>query len=199
MKALLALSRLIDKVSAFMGHFIAWLILVAVMVSAGNAVIRKTFSISSNAWLELQWYLYGAVFLIGASYTLQKNEHVRIDFVSNMLTKRARDWIDLLGHIFFLLPFTSLIVYLSWPWFFKSLANGEGSANAGGLILWPAKSMILIGFLLLTAQTYSEIIKRIAVIRGEIDDPHGDDDDVHGHIDLHEPELGTAGIHGVKK
>ncbi len=177
MKTLLAISRGIDAVSAFVGKAASWLVLVAVLISAGNAVIRKTFDISSNAWLELQWYLYGTVFLLAAAYTLQKNEHVRIDFVSNMLTKRTRDWIDLLGYLFFLLPFTILIVYLSFPWFIRSFVSGEFSANAGGLVLWPAKIMIVLGFSLLTAQGISEIIKRWAVIRGVIDDPNVDEDD----------------------
>jgi len=171
MKAMLAVSRAIDGVSTFVGKATAWLILVAVLISAGNAVIRKAFDISSNAWLELQWYLYGTVFLLAASYTLLKNEHVRIDFVNNMLSKRARDWVDLLGFIFFLLPFTTMMVWLSGPWFVRSFLSGEFSANAGGLILWPAKIMIVLGFSLLTAQGISEIIKRWAVIRGVIDDP----------------------------
>ncbi|HHG90983.1 MAG TPA: TRAP transporter small permease subunit [Devosia sp.] len=176
MKVLLAISRAIDAVSAFVGKAAAWLVLVAVLISAGNAVIRKTFDISSNAWLELQWYLYGTVFLLAAAYTLQKNEHVRIDFVSNMLSKRARDWVDLFGYIFFLLPFTILIVYLSFPWFIRSFLSGEFSANAGGLLLWPAKIMVVLGFSLLTAQGISEIIKRWAVIRGDIDDPNEEKD-----------------------
>ena len=176
MKVLLAISRAIDAVSAFVGKAAAWLVLVAVLISAGNAVIRKTFDISSNAWLELQWYLYGTVFLLAAAYTLQKNEHVRIDFVSNMLSKRARDWVDLFGYIFFLLPFTILIVYLSFPWFIRSFLSGEFSANAGGLLLWPAKLMVVLGFSLLTAQGISEIIKRWAVIRGDIDDPNEEKD-----------------------
>lgn len=172
MQAMLAVSRAIDRVTAFIGRSVAWLILVAVIVSAANASIRKAFSISSNAWLELQWYLYGAVFLLAAAYTLQRNEHVRIDFVSNMLSKKTRDWIDLLGHIFFLLPFTTLLVWQSWPWFWRSYDSGEVSINAGGLILWPAKALVLIGFVMLTAQAFSEIFKRIAVIRGVIDEPY---------------------------
>ena len=176
MKVLLAISRAIDAVSAFVGKVAAWLILVAVLISAGNAVIRKAFDMSSNAWLELQWYLYGTVFLLAAAYTLQKNEHVRIDFVSNMLSKRTRDWVDLFGYVFFLLPFTTLMVYLSFPWFVKSFFSGEYSANAGGLLLWPAKIMVVLGFSLLTAQGISEIIKRWAVIRGDIDDPNEEKD-----------------------
>jgi len=125
---------------------------------------------SSNAWLEVQWYLYGTAFLLAAAYTLKRNEHVRIDFVSNMLTKRTRDWIDLICHLVFLLPFAVLIFYLSLPWVFKSINSGEISANAGGLILWPAKIMVTIGFALLILQTVSEIIKRYAIIIGVIPD-----------------------------
>lgn len=172
MKALLALSHIVDRINEFLGRAIAWLILAAVLVSAGNAIIRKAFDMSSNAWLELQWYLYGAVFLVAAAYTLQRNEHVRIDFVSNLLSKRVRDWIELFGHVFFLLPFTGLMVYLAWPWFWRSFNSAEISPNAGGLILWPAKIMVLIGFVLLTAQALSEIIKRIAILRGDIEETY---------------------------
>lgn len=176
MKVLLAISKGIDAVSNMVGKIAAWLILVAVLISAGNAVVRKAFSISSNAWLELQWYLYGTVFLLAAAYTLERNEHVRIDFISNLLSKRTRDWVDLIGHIIFLLPFTVLMVWLAVPWFWNSYMSGEVSWNAGGLILWPAKIMVLLGFSLLTAQALSEIIKRIAVIRGDIEDPHVDEE-----------------------
>ncbi len=176
MSGLLALSRAIDRITEFVGKSVAWLILVAVLVSAGNAIVRKAFDMSSNAWLELQWYLYGAAFLLAAAYTLQRNEHVRIDFVANMMSKRTRDWIDLFGHIFFLIPFTGLIVYLAVPWLMRSYSSGELSANAGGLILWPAKAMVLAGFVLLLVQAFSEIIKRIAVIRGEIDEPYPGDE-----------------------
>lgn len=171
MSALLRLSTAIDAVTAFIGRSVSWLILIAVLVSAGNAIIRKAFDTSSNAWLELQWYLYGAVFLLAAAYTLQRNEHVRIDIVTSGFPKIARDWIDLLGHIFFLMPFCLLMVYLAWPFFFNSFNNGEISLNAGGLVIWPAKLLILCCFVLLTAQAISEIIKRIAVIRGLIEDP----------------------------
>lgn len=172
MSALLRLSSAIDSVTAFVGRSVSWLILVAVLVSAGNAIIRKAFDVSSNAWLELQWYLYGAVFLLAAAYTLQRNEHVRIDIVTSGLQKATRDWIDLLGHIFFLMPFCLLMVYLAWPFFINSFNNGEISLNAGGLVIWPAKLLILGCFVLLTAQAISEIIKRIAVIRGIIEDPN---------------------------
>lgn len=173
---LLSVSRVIDAVNGFIGRNVAWLVLVAVTVSAGNAVVRKLFSISSNAWLELQWYLYGAVFLLAAAYTLQRNEHVRIDFVSGMFSKRTRDWVDLAGHIVMLLPFCVLMVWLAYPWFIKSYMSGEVSGSAGGLVLWPAKCLVLTGFTLLTAQAVSEIIKRIGVIRGLIDEPYPSND-----------------------
>lgn len=171
MAALLRVSNTIDAITAFVGRSVSWLILVAVLVSAGNAIIRKVFDTSSNAWLELQWYLYGAVFLLAAAYTLQRNEHVRIDIVTSGLSKRTRDWIDLLGHIFFLMPFCLLMVYLGWPFFWNSFQNGEISLNAGGLVIWPAKLLIFCCFVLLTFQGISEIIKRWAVIKGIIDDP----------------------------
>jgi len=193
MRSLLALSRFIDRINEFIGRNIAWLVLAAVLISAGNATIRKMFDMSSNAWLEVQWYLFGAVFLLAAAYTLQKNEHIRIDFISNMLTKRTRDWIDLICHIVFLLPFTMLITYLAFPWVLKSMNSGEISANAGGLILWPAKILVLIGFTLLTLQGFSEIIKRWAVIRGIIDDPT----EIHENPPSVEEMLkGTPEVHG---
>ncbi|MEL6920781.1 MAG: TRAP transporter small permease subunit [Pseudomonadota bacterium] len=170
MPALLKLSGWIDSITAFIGRSVSWLILVAVLVSAGNATIRKIFDTSSNAWLELQWYLYGAVFLLAAAYTLQRNEHVRIDVATAGLSKRTRDWIDLFGHIFFLMPFAGLMVYLSWPFVMNSFASGDISVNAGGLVLWPARMMVLAGFILLFAQGISEIIKRWAIIKGIIED-----------------------------
>jgi TRAP-type mannitol/chloroaromatic compound transport system permease small subunit len=169
---LLRLSAAIDAVSAFLGRAVIWLILAAILVSAGNAIVRKAFDISSNAWLELQWYLFGWAFLVAASYTLQRNEHIRIDIVSNALPKRVRDWIDIFGHVFMLLPFTALMVYLSWPFFFRAWRSGEMSGSAGGLIIWPARLAILVGFVLLFFQAVSELIKRVAVIQGRIPDPH---------------------------
>jgi TRAP-type mannitol/chloroaromatic compound transport system permease small subunit len=171
MNLLIRWSLGIDRVTAWLGRGISWLILVAVLVSAGNAIMRKALDLSSNAWLELQWYLYGTVFFLAASYTLLNNEHVRIDILANRLRKRTRDWIDLICHILFLLPFTTLMLYLSVPWFLLSYRTGEMSGSAGGLIIWPAKFMIVAGFTLLTAQAISEIIKRIAVIAGIIEDP----------------------------
>lgn len=171
MKLLLRLSSVIDSINNVVGKNVSWLILVAVLISAGNAIVRKAFDISSNMWLELQWYLYGTVFMLAAAYTLLKNEHIRIDVVSNLLTKRTRDRIDLFCHVFFLMPFVLLMVWLCVPWFFLSYQSGEISANAGGLIIWPAKLMVLIGFVLLVGQAFSEIIKRSAVIAGVIKDP----------------------------
>jgi TRAP-type mannitol/chloroaromatic compound transport system permease small subunit len=172
MSGLLALSRAIDTITGFIGRNVSWLIFIAVLVSAGNALVRKIFSMSSNAWLEMQWYLFGTAFLLAAAYTLQQNEHIRIDIIYGRFSRRTQHWIDLLGHIFFLSPFVLLMIYLLVPYVRLSFRSGEISANAGGLILWPAKSMMLIGFLLLAMQAVSEIIKKIAIMRGIIDDPH---------------------------
>src|SRR5262249_48548414 len=164
MGALLSLSRAIDAITAWVGRWVYWLILAAVLVSAGNAVTRKLFDLSSNAWLELQWYLFGAVFMLAAANTLQRNEHIRIDILSNTLSPRGRNWIDVVGHVFFLLPFTMVMIYELVPWVILSIRSGEISANAGGLILWPARVVILVGFVLLFFQGLSELIKRIAGI-----------------------------------
>ena len=176
---LLAASRLIDGVTAFIGRQLRWLVLAAVLISAANAVFRKSFNISSNAWLELQWLLFGAVFMLAAAYTLQKNAHVRIDVVSSRFSKRSRDIIDLLGHLFMLLPLTGICVWLSWPFFLESFREGEVSSNAGGLPVWPAKLLILAGMMLLLLQALSEIIKRAAVLQNVIPDPARQP--MHGH------------------
>lgn len=172
LQALLKLSRAIDAVNLKLGKWVAWLILAAVLVAAVNATVRKTLSISSNSWLELQWYLFSAVFLICASWTLLVNEHIRIDIVNNMLPKRARNWIDLVGHALFLLPFTIVMIVTGWPFFLASLALNEQSTNAGGLPVWPVKFLVPFGFVLLFLQGMSELIKRFAVIRGLIPDPY---------------------------
>ena len=185
MQALLGLSRAIDCITSFVGRHVSWLILVAVLVSAGNAIIRKIFDISSNAWLELQWYLFGAVFMLAAAYTLQRNEHIRIDILSSRFSKRTRDWIDVAGHAVMLLPLCMLMSYLCWTFFWKALQSGEMSGSAGGLPLWPARFAIFAGFVLLLAQAISELIKRVAVLRGEIDDPYPQ----HG---AHAPQGDTA-------
>lgn len=172
MTPLLRISAAIDAFTGFIGKAVSWLILLAVLISAGNAVVRKAFDMSSNAWLELQWYLFSAVFLLAASYTLQRNDHIRIDIVSGMLPKWVRNWIDLLGHILMLVPFVILMIYESYPFVLNSIRQQENSPNAGGLILWPVKALLLAGFLLLAIQAISEIIKRIAVMRGIIPDDH---------------------------
>ncbi|MRX51611.1 TRAP transporter small permease subunit [Paracoccus sp. S-4012] len=171
MGGLLALARGIDRINTFIGRNVSWLILVAILVSAINAIMRKAFNMSSNAWLELQWYLYGAAFLGAAAYTLLENEHIRIDILYGARSRRTQHWIDLIGHVFFLMPFVLLMVWLLWPWALRSINSGERSMNAGGLILWPAKLMLLVGFVLLMFQGISEIIKKIAVMRGIIEDP----------------------------
>ena len=170
MKVLLAITRVIDAINGAIGRWVSWLLLAAVMISAGNAVIRKMFDISSNAWLELQWYLFGTVFMLAAAYTLLNNEHIRIDIVASSWSKRTRDWIDLILHIIFLVPFTFLMTWLAWPWFWNSFKIGEISSSAGGLIVWPAKAAVFFGFLLLSAQAISEIIKRAAIISGHLED-----------------------------
>ncbi|MBN8920504.1 MAG: TRAP transporter small permease subunit [Rhizobiales bacterium] len=172
MKALLALSRGIDSINTRIGRAMSWLIVAAVAVSSVNAVIRKLFDMSSNAWLELQWVLFGIVFLLCAPWTLINNEHIRIDIVNNMLPAWLRNWIDLIGHIVFLLPLTVIMIVTSGPFFMRSYEIGEQSSNAGGLPQWPSKGIILVGFVLLFVQAISEIIKRIAVIRGDIPDPY---------------------------
>lgn len=172
MAALLQLSRIIDSVNERLGKTMAWAIVVAILVSSINAIIRRVFGVSSNAWLELQWYLFGAVFMLCAAWTLKANEHIRIDIISNRLSKRTRDIIDLLGHFLFLLPFLAVMVWLSIPYFEKSYLSGEVSSNAGGLLIWPAKGLILLGFISLSIQWFSEVIKRIAIMRGVIEDEH---------------------------
>jgi TRAP-type mannitol/chloroaromatic compound transport system permease small subunit len=184
LRALLKLSGGIDAFNSRIGKILAWLILIVVLVSAANATVRKGFDMSSNAWLELQWILFGVVFLLCAPWTMLDNEHIRIDIVNNMLPKRWRDIIDLFGHVFFLLPLTIVMLITSIPFFLNSFALNEQSMNAGGLPQWPAKSLVMIGFGLLLLQGLSEIIKRVAVMRGIIPDPHA-----AGHIS---PEVEAA-------
>lgn len=172
LKTLLPVTRVIDAVTTWIGRRVAWLILAAVVVSALNATVRKIFDTSSNSWLELQWVLFSMVFLLCASWTLLANEHIRIDIVNNMLPKRLRDSIDVIGHAFFLLPLTIVMIITGVPFFLKSIALNEQSGNAGGLPQWPAKSLVMIGFTMLLIQCISELIKRIAVMRDLIPDPH---------------------------
>ncbi|HVO03264.1 MAG TPA: TRAP transporter small permease subunit [Candidatus Cybelea sp.] len=170
MGALLALSRAIDRLNGLIGRAVMWLILGAILVSAGNATTRKLFDVSSNAWLELQWYLFGAAYFLAAAYTLQRNEHIRIDIVSSHLPKVWRNGIELFGHLCMLIPYTLIMLWETWPSMTESYSIGEMSSNYGGLIIWPAKAMIVAGFGLLFAQAISEIIKRIAVIMELIPD-----------------------------
>ena len=172
MQSLLTISRGIDAFTRWVGKRLAWLILVAVVVSALNAIVRKSFDTSSNSWLELQWVLFSIVFLLCSSWTLLDNEHIRIDIVNNMLPKQLRDSIDVIGHAFFLIPLTFVMIITGGPFFMRSVEINEQSGNAGGLPQWPAKSLIIIGFTLLLVQGISELIKRIAVMRGLIPDPH---------------------------
>lgn len=171
MNALLGLSRLIDKLSERVGQAVYWLVLAMTLISAGNAVTRKAFDMSSNAWLEIQWYLFSAVFLLAAGYTLLHNEHVRIDILSARLSKRGRAWIDVFGFVFFFFPMVWLFIDLGWPFFKLAFDSGEMSANPSGLIRWPVKLLVPLGFGLLALQGVSELIKRIAFLMGMIPDP----------------------------
>ena len=171
MATLLQLSRLIDRFSEFIGRWIAWLVLAAVLISAINAAVRKAFNTSSNAYLEIQWYLFAAVFLLAAGYTMLRQGHVKIDVISSKLSKRKQIWIDILGFTFFLMPMCLVILYYGIPFFLQGFRSGEMSSNAGGLIRWPVYICIPIGFSLLLLQGLSELIKRVAFLRGLIPDP----------------------------
>ena len=171
MNALLALSRAIDGLNERVGRTVCWLVLAAVLISAANAVVRKAFNVSSNSFLEIQWYLFSVVFLFCAGYTLLRNQHVRIDVIAGRLSPQAQAWIDIFGTIFFLLPMALTIMWLSWPVFVQAYERHEVSTNAGGLVIWPARLMIPIGFFLLVIQGVSELIKRIAFLMGMIPDP----------------------------
>jgi TRAP-type mannitol/chloroaromatic compound transport system permease small subunit len=173
MQGLLGFSRAVDAMNRWIGQIVAWGILAAVLVSAINAIIRKVFNTSSNAWLELQWVLFGAVFLLCCSWTLMSNEHIRIDVVANFFSRKLKNIIDVIGHALFLLPLTMIMMYYSWPFFFRSLAQWEQSSNAGGLPQYPAKFLVPLGFTLLFFQGLSELIKRIAIMRGELEDISG--------------------------
>ena len=171
MQALVRLSRLIDALNERVGRTVYWLVLVTVLISAGNAIVRKVFNMSSNAFLEMQWYLFSAVFLLCAGYTLLRNEHVRIDVIAGRLSPRAQAWIDVFGTVFFLMPMALIFLWLSWPIFVRTFTHGEISTNAGGLIIWPARLLVPIGFTLLALQGLSELIKRIAFLAGRGPDP----------------------------
>jgi TRAP-type mannitol/chloroaromatic compound transport system permease small subunit len=170
MEKLLAASRLIDRATGAIGRWAAWLIIAAAAVSAGNAIVRKAFDWSANALLEVQWWLFAVVFLLAAPWTLAVNEHIRIDVVNSRLTKAKRNAIEVIGHVLFLLPMAAMIVYTSWLFFLSSYAQNEQSPNAGGLPLWPIKALIPIAFAILFVQGLSELIKRVAIIRGDLDE-----------------------------
>ncbi len=191
MRGLLALSQLIDAGTRRLGQWVAWLVVAAAVISAGNALIRKLFDTSSNAWLELQWWLFAAVFLLAAPWTLALNEHIRIDIVSQHFSRRLRNWIEIAGHLLFLLPMAALVVWTSWPFFLVSYAQDEQSSNFGGLPQWPAKFLIPLAFAILFVQGVSELIKRIAIQRGDLIET---EPGVHhpaeaGHV--HEPDAGA--------
>ena len=171
MKLSLGLAQAIDSLNERVGRLTYWLILVAVVISTGNALARYSLDLSSNAWLEIQWYLFSAVFLFCAGYTLLHNQHVRIDIVSGRFSKRVQTWIDIFGTVFFLLPMAVIILWLSWSVFLDAWRSNEVSSNAGGLAVWPARLMVPVGFFLLVLQGLSELIKRIAFLRGLIPDP----------------------------
>jgi TRAP-type mannitol/chloroaromatic compound transport system permease small subunit len=168
---LLGLSRAIDWINGHIGRLIYWCVLIAVLISAGNAIVRYTLDTSSNAWLEIQWYLFSAVFLLCAGYTLLRNEHVRIDVIAGRFSRRTQAWIDIIGSLLFLLPMAIMIAWLSWPFVVESYLRQEYSSDAGGLIRWPVKLLMPIGFALLALQGLSELIKRIAFLMGLIPDP----------------------------
>jgi TRAP-type mannitol/chloroaromatic compound transport system permease small subunit len=187
MQFLLRLSRGMDAISDWIGRVLIWALFSTVIVSAVNAIIRKVFSIGSNAWLELQWYLFAAVFLLGAGYTFLHNAHVRIDFISSRLSPRVRNIIDIFGILAFLTPLAWLLLQLSWPLFVKALQSGEMSQNAGGLIRWPVLALVPLGMLLLLAQGASELVKRIAFLQGLIPDPLAHPETPESQAVLQEP------------
>ena len=169
MKALLAFSRAVDWVNTQLAVVANWLVLLAALISAGNAASRYVFSESSNGWLEIQWYMFAGMVLLGGPYTLNMNEHVRVDLVYGMATERTRIWIDIIGGVLFLLPICIILTYFTWPWFVDSWNINEQSSNAGGLVRWPVKLLLPIGFFLMAVQGVSEIIKRVAALEHVID------------------------------
>ncbi len=183
MGGLLKFSRGIDAMNTWLGRNIAWAIFLAVLISAINAIIRKVIGTSSNVWLELQWILFGAVFLLCSPWTLLSNEHIRIDVVSSLLPKSARNWIDVIGHVFFLIPIGLVMMWTGWPFFWRSLMQNEQSNNAGGLPQYPSKLFVPLCFTLLFIQGLSELIKRVAIMRGELADVSGG-----GHLESAEAE-----------
>jgi TRAP-type mannitol/chloroaromatic compound transport system permease small subunit len=168
MRPLLAVSSAIDLLNEKIGYVCNLLVLAACIVSAGNAMIRYAFSYSSNSWLELQWYMFAILVMFGASYTFKRNEHVRVEIFYLFLSERGQLWLDMIGTLFFLIPTCLLLSYLSWPFFMQSYAVGEISSNAGGLVRWPIKIVVPVGFVMLALQGVSEVIKRIAALQGQV-------------------------------
>ena len=199
MSALISISRLIDSFSELIGKLIMWLILASVIISAGNAVVRKVFDNSSNGWLEIQWYLFAAVFMLGSGFAFLKNAHVRIDFISSKLSDRTNAVIDILGMLLFTVPMCLIFIHLGWPLFTDAWHTGRMSENAGGLIRWPVFALIPLGFGLLLMQVFSELIKRLAFLTGHRDQPFSVD--MHEKSDeekLAEELLAKAQANGVK-
>ena len=191
MNALLAVARTIDGLNQRIGKSVIWLVLAAVIISAVNAIVRKAFDMSSNAFLEAQWYLFSAIFLLCAPYTLLSNEHIRIDVVAGRLSNRTQTWIDVFGTVLFLLPMATVITYLSWIVFMRSWNINEMSTNAGGLIIWPARLLVPVGFFLLTLQGISQLIKLVAHLRGQGPDPNVKHDPIAAEKELAEAILRT--------
>lgn len=189
MSFLLSLSRAIDRLGLFIGQAIRWLILASVLISAGNAIMRKAFDIGSNAFLEVQWYLFAAVFLLGAGYVFLRNGHVRIDFISSRLSPRTNALIDIVGILAVITPLALMLIHLSWPLFHNAWVSGEMSQNAGGLVRWPVMLMIPVGFGLLLLQAGSELIKRIAFLSGHLDQPFSADAKSDVAITVHQHEV----------
>jgi TRAP-type mannitol/chloroaromatic compound transport system permease small subunit len=175
MHALLKLSSVIDRMNEWIGKGTMWLVLAAVLISATNAILRKAFNIGSNAWLEIQWYLFAGVFMLGVGHVMLRNAHVRIDFISNRLSQRTNAWIDLMGIVVFTIPLSVIMIELGWPLFTQAWKTGEMSANAGGLIRWPVIALIPLGFAILVLQALSELIKRLAFLRGLRKEPFSEE------------------------
>ena len=171
MHQLLHLSRAIDALTTRIGRAVSWLVLAVCMVAAGSAIIGRLFGARSNVWLETQWLMFAAIFLLAAPWTLLRNEHIRIDILNHRLAKRTRDWIDIIGHVLFLIPMAALVLWTSIPFALTSFHQHEGSSNFGGLPQWPLKALIPLAFALLLAQGISELIKRVAILRGLMPDP----------------------------
>lgn len=192
MGALLKLSAGVDSLSAFVGRTIRWLVLASVLISAGNAIVRKLFNFSSNSFLEIQWYLFAAVFMLGAGFTFLRNSHVRIDFISGKLPRRTNAIIDSAGIVVFIVPLCLIMIWLSWPLFVNALTTGEMSQNAGGLIRWPVYMLMPVGFALLLVQALSELVKRIAFLKGLRDEPMSTDAQHGGEEELAEEVAAAA-------